>query len=79
MTRDRPARERASASGVRPGLELRPHLVVTVKFEGITRDNVTKRLSLRDPKIVHLRSDKGAYEADTSKMIEELSVRERLA
>ncbi len=71
--------ERPSASGVRPGLELRPHLVATVKFEGITRDNVTKRLSLRDPKIVHIRNDKSAYEADTSRMIEELSVRERFA
>jgi DNA ligase-1 len=71
--------ERASASGVRPGLELRPHLVATVKFEGITRDSVTKRLSLRDPKIVHIRTDKGAYEADTTKAIEALSVRERFA
>jgi DNA ligase-1 len=69
--------ERPSASGVRPGLELRPHIVVTVKFEGITKDNVTKRLSLRDPKIAQLRTDKGAFEADTTKMIEELSVRER--
>ncbi len=71
--------ERASASGVRPGLELRPHLVATVKFEGITRDATTKRLSLRDPKIVQVRSDKSAFEADTTKMIEELSVRERFA
>jgi DNA ligase 1 len=71
--------ERPSASGVRPGLELRPHIVATVKFEGITRDNVTKRLSLRDPKIVHIRSDKAAHEADTARMIEELSVRERFA
>lgn len=69
--------ERPSASGVRPGLELRPHIVVTVKFEGITRDNVTKRLSLRDPKIAQLRQDKGAFESDTTKMIEELAVRER--
>ena len=71
--------ERASASGVRPGLELRPHLVATVKFEGITRDATTKRLSLRDPKIVEIRSDKSAFEADTTKMIEELSVKERFA
>ena len=69
--------ERPSASGVRPGLELRPHVVVTVKFEGITRDQQTKRLSLRDPKIAQLRTDKSAFEADTTKMIEELSVRER--
>lgn len=71
--------ERQSASGVRPGLELRPDIVVTVKFEGITRDNVTRRLSLRDPKIVHIRSDKAAHEADTARMLEELSVRERFA
>ncbi len=71
--------ERASASGVRPGLELRPHLVVTVKFEGITRDATTKRLSLRDPKIVEIRADKSAFEADTTRMIEQLSVRERFA
>ena len=69
--------ERPSSSGVRPGLELRPHVVVTVKFEGITRDATTKRLSLRDPKIAQLRTDKSAFEADTTKMIEELSVRER--
>lgn len=45
--------------------------------EGLIRDNDVKRLSLRDPKIVQLRSDKGADEADTSKMTEALSVRER--
>ena len=50
-----------------------------MKFEGITRDATTKRLSLRDPKIAQLRTDKGAYEADTTKMIEALSVRERFA
>lgn len=71
--------ERPSASGVRPGLELRPHIVVTVKFEGITRDNITKRLSLRDPTIVHIRSDKSAAEADTTSMLQELSVRERFS
>lgn len=69
--------ERPSSSGVRPGLELRPHIVVTVKFEGITRDATTKKLSLRDPKIAQLRTDKGAFESDTTKMIDELAVRER--
>jgi DNA ligase 1 len=69
--------ERPSASGVRPGMELRPHIVVTVKFEGITRDAATKRLSLRDPKIAQLRSDKGANDADTTRDIEALSMRER--
>ena len=67
--------ERASASGVRPALELRPSIVVTVKFDGITKDLVTKRLALRDPKIAHLRSDKSAGEADTVKAIEELALR----
>jgi DNA ligase 1 len=71
--------ERPSASGVRPGLELRPHIVVTVKFEGITRDNITKRLSLRDPKIAMIRTDKGAHEADTLQDIEQLSMRERFS
>ena len=50
-----------------------------MKFEGITRDATTKRLSLRDPKIVEIRADKSAFEADTTRMIEQLSVRERFA
>jgi DNA ligase-1 len=70
--------ERASASGVRPGIELRPSIVVTVKFEGITRDNVTGALSLRDPKLVVIRSDKSANEADKVSAIEELYLRERV-
>ena len=57
--------ERQSSSGMRPGLELLPHIVVTVKFEGIARDLTTGRLSLRDPKLVVIRSDKSAAEADT--------------
>jgi DNA ligase-1 len=70
--------ERPSASGVRPGLELRPSIVVTVKFDGITKDLVTKRLALRDPKIAHLRNDKVAAEADTVQAIEEIALRERV-
>jgi DNA ligase 1 len=70
--------ERASTSGVRPGLELRPHLVVTVKCEGTVKDAVTKKLSLRDPKIVVLRADKSAGEADTTQALEELYRKERL-
>lgn len=70
--------ERASSSGVRPGLELRPHLVVTVKCEGVVKDAVTKKLSLRDPKIVVLRADKAASEADTTQALEELYRKERL-
>jgi DNA ligase-1 len=56
--------ERPSSSGVRPGLELRPAIVVTVKFEGVVRDRVTGKYSLRDPKIAVIRSDKSAHEAD---------------
>jgi DNA ligase-1 len=70
--------ERASASGVRPGVELRPGLVVTVKFEGITRDQVTGRLSLRDPKVAVIRSDKSALEADTTDAIRDLYLRQRV-
>jgi DNA ligase 1 len=70
--------ERASASGVRPGIELRPSIVVTVKFEGITRDNVTGALSLRDLKLAVIRSDKSASEADKISAIEELYLRERV-
>lgn len=70
--------ERKSASGVRPGFELRPHIVVTVKFEGIASDAATQRLTLRDPKIAIVRSDKPAAEADTVKSIEELYLRQRV-
>ena len=35
--------ERPSASGVRPGFELRPALVGTVRFEGITKDNYLRQ------------------------------------
>lgn len=56
--------ERPSSSGVRPGLEFRPAIVVTVKFEGVVRDQRTGRYSLRDPKIALIRSDKSAFEAD---------------
>jgi len=70
--------ERASSSGVRPGVELRPAIVITVKFEGIVRDQVSGDLSLRDPKVVMLRSDKSAGEADSVKAIEEIYLRQRV-
>jgi DNA ligase-1 len=70
--------ERPSSSGVRPGLELKPSIVVTVKFEGIARDLVTKELSLRDPKLALLRADKSATEADTVQAIEEIYLRQRV-
>lgn len=70
--------ERKSMSGVRPGMELRPHIVVTVRFEGIVKDSATQELKLRDPKLVYLRSDKSALEADTLKDLETLWIRQTM-
>ena len=70
--------ERKSASGVRAGLELFPRIVVTVRFEGIARDTETGRLGLRGPKLVALRADKHAGEADTTTAIEEIYLRQRV-
>ena len=70
--------ERPSSSGVRPGFELRPDIVVTVRFEGVVREPGSGRLSLRDPKLVVIRSDKAAAEADTTKAIEELYLKSRV-
>jgi DNA ligase-1 len=70
--------ERPSASGVRSGLELRPSIVVTVKFEGIARDTVTGVLALRGPKVAQIRADKPASEADTKQAIEALYLRQRV-
>lgn len=68
--------ERQSASGVRPGFELAPHIVVAVRFEGVIRDSASGRLTLRDPKLVVLRADKNAHEADKTQAIEELYLRQ---
>lgn len=70
--------ERKSASGVRAGLELVPRIVVTVRFEGIARDVETGRLALRGPKLVAIRADKVAGEADTTITIEEIYLRQRV-
>ncbi len=70
--------ERPSASGARPGFALRPSIVVTVRFEGIARDQTTGALSLRDPKLVVIRSDKPAMEADSVADIQELYLRQRV-
>ena len=70
--------ERPSASGVRPGISLRPQLVATIRFEGVVRDNATAKLSLRDPKIATLRPDKTPDEANTLEDIHQLHVAERI-
>jgi DNA ligase 1 len=59
-------------------VELRPHIVVTVRFEGIVKDNVTGELELRDPKLVAIRSDKHAGEVDEVSAIEELYFQQRM-
>lgn len=71
--------ERPSAGGARPGFALRPSIVVTVRFEGVARDQVTGAMSLRDPKLVVIRSDKSALEADTMSRIEEIYLRQRVS
>jgi DNA ligase-1 len=70
--------ERQSASGVRPGMDLRPHIVGTVRFEGIVKDPVSGELKLRDPKLVHIRADKTALEADSVKDLEAIWLRDRM-
>jgi DNA ligase 1 len=70
--------ERASASGVRSGIELRPSIVVTVKFEGIARDAGNGRLGLRSPKLAAIRADKPASETDGTQAIEALYLRQRV-
>jgi DNA ligase-1 len=70
--------ERPSSSGVRPGLELRPWIVATIKFEGVVRDQTTGKLSLRDPKVAMIRSDKSAVEADSVDALQEQYLRQRV-
>jgi DNA ligase-1 len=70
--------ERRSASGVRAGLELIPRIVVTVRFEGIAREVGDGRLGLRGPKLVAIRADKPASEADATAAIEALYLRQRV-
>jgi DNA ligase-1 len=70
--------ERASASGVRPGVEFRPHIIVTVRFEGIIKDTATGEFKMRDPKLVAIRGDKGPGEANSVKDLEEIYLRQRV-
>jgi len=71
--------ERASVTGVRPGVELRPHVVVSVRYSGVVKDHATGRFSLRDPRLAFVRSDKGAHEVDTTSALEEAYIRQRVA
>lgn len=70
--------ERKGVSGVRSGLELRPGIVVTVRFEGIARDTETGRLGLRGPHLLAIRADKPASETDSTQAIEAIYLRQRV-
>ena len=56
-----------------------PHIVVTVRFTGIVKEGPTGALRLRDPKLVHIRSDKSPAEADTLDAIDQAYLRQRMA
>ena len=66
-------------SGTRAGVELLPHIVATIRFTGITKEMPSGNLRLRDPKLVHIRSDKGPAEANTLDDIEQAYLRQRMA
>jgi DNA ligase-1 len=64
--------ERETSTGKKAGIELRPGLVATVRFEGIVKGE-DGRLALRDPKIVRVRMTEGDLdEVDRVSAIEDL-------
>jgi DNA ligase-1 len=70
--------ERETSSGRKAGVELRPGIVATVRFESVVRDEA-RRLTLRDPKILRVRvGEKDLSELDRTKTIEELFLKQRL-
>ncbi len=68
-----------TARGVRSSARVIPVIVVTVRFEGIVRDSENV-LSLRDPKIIHVRprGDIAPEDTDTYESIERLYLKYRL-
>lgn len=70
--------ERDTSSGRKAGVELRPGIVATVRFEGVVRDERSV-LALRDPKILRVRTgEKDLAELDTYETIEKLFLKQRL-
>ncbi|MCW8139837.1 MAG: ATP-dependent DNA ligase [Planctomycetota bacterium] len=64
--------ERDTSSGRKAGVELRPGVVATVRFDGIVRDDAGL-LALRDPKILRVRTgEKDLSELDRVRTIEQL-------
>ncbi|MEM8962658.1 MAG: hypothetical protein AAGD38_14325 [Acidobacteriota bacterium] len=70
--------ERAGVSGIRPGFDLTPSIVVMVRVSGVVRDPVSGKLHLRDPKLIAIRADKQAHEASGLKDIESLYLRQQM-
>jgi DNA ligase-1 len=69
--------ERQTSSGLKAGVELRPGIVATVRFEGVVRDE-EDRVSLRDPKLLRVRTDeKDLSELDRVQTLEELYQKSR--
>lgn len=70
--------ERQTSTGLKAGVELRPGIVATVRFEGIVRDE-SGVLSLRDPKIVKIRTgEKDLSEIDRVRTLGDLHLKQRL-
>jgi DNA ligase-1 len=70
--------EQETSSGRKAGVELRPGIVATVRFEGVVKDDAGK-LSLRDPKILRIRTgEKDLGELDRVRAIDELFLKQRL-
>ena len=69
--------ERETSSGRKAGVELRPGIVATVRFEGVVRDD-NGVLNLRDPKILRVRTgEKDLSELDQVSTIDTLFARQR--
>ncbi len=68
--------ERTGMTGTRPGFELVPHIVVTVRFAGVVREPASGRLSLRDPKLAVIRGDKAAHESNSTLDLEQLYLKQ---
>ncbi|MEZ6187373.1 MAG: ATP-dependent DNA ligase [Planctomycetota bacterium] len=70
--------ERQTSTGLKAGVELRPGIVATVRFEGVVRDE-GGLLSLRDPKIVRIRTgEKDLSEIDRVRTLDDLHLKQRL-
>lgn len=68
---------RETSTGRKAGVELRPGIVATVRFEGVVKDEQAQ-LALRDPKILRVRTgEKDLSELDRVETIEQLFLKSR--